>query len=53
MDEDTINRIADYFDAGELAEYLGISSRDIIDAFPEEVEDALEDIEELMGIKND
>lgn len=53
MDEETKNRIADYFDAGNLAEYLGISSREIIEAFPDEVEDALEDIEELMQVKRD
>ena len=53
MDEETKNRIADFFDAGELAEYLGITARDIIDAFPEEVEDVLDDIEELMEYHHD
>lgn len=48
MDEETKNRIADFFDAGELAEYLGITTRQIIDAFPDELEEALDEIEELM-----
>lgn len=44
-------RIADYFEPGELVEYLGLTSEDIILAFPEEVQDSLEDIEELMEFK--
>lgn len=51
MDKETLERIADYFDGHELAEYLKLSARDIIEAFPEEVEEALDDIEELMGVK--
>lgn len=52
MDEETKNRIADYFEAHELVEYLRtISARDIVDAFEDEVEAALEDIEELMEVR--
>jgi hypothetical protein len=53
MDEETKKRIADFFDAGELAEYLGVTSLDIIEAFPVEVEDALEEINELMEYHNE
>ena len=48
MDDETKNRISDFFSPSEIAEYLGISTRDILDAFPDEVEDALSEIEELM-----
>lgn len=51
MDEETINRIADYFEPSELAEYLGLTSKDLILAFPDEVSDSLEDIEELMEFR--
>jgi hypothetical protein len=52
MDEELKLRIADFFSAGELPEYLGISAYDILCAFPDELEDALEDILELMGVSN-
>lgn len=51
IDEDTINRIADYFEPSEFAEYLGLTTKDLILAFPDEVLLALEDIEELMEFK--
>lgn len=51
IDEETVNRISDYFEPTELVEYLGLSSRDLVLAFPDEVSDALDDIEELMEFK--
>lgn len=53
MDEELLKKIADFFDAGDLPEYLGLTCLDILRAFPDELEDCLEDILELMGIQND
>lgn len=55
MDKETKERIADYFDAWELVEFLGkrLSTRDIIDAFEDEIEEALEDIEEEIGVNRE
>lgn len=55
MDNETKERIADYYEPWELVSFLGkkLSTRDIIDAFEDEVEDALSDIEEDMGVKHE
>jgi hypothetical protein len=55
MDQETKERIADYFDPWELVSFLGekLSTRDIIDAFEDEIEDVLEEIEEEMGIRRE
>lgn len=47
-DEETLNRIADYFEPSEFAEYLGLTTKDLLLAFPDEVLACLQDIEELM-----
>lgn len=51
LDKETRNRLADYFTAVELVELLGIEVTDFIDAFEVEIEDALDDLEEIMGYK--
>lgn len=43
--------IADYFDAGDFAEFIGVSTMDMINAFPEEVEEVIDDICEIMGLQ--
>lgn len=48
MDEELRKAICDYFDAGDFAEYIGVTVDDLINAFPDEVEDALDEIKELM-----
>lgn len=50
MDEEIKGRIADYFDPWELVSFLGkrLSTRDIIDAFEDDIEDSLDDIEKEM-----
>lgn len=53
IDEETEKRIADFFDGHELIEFLQIGIHDVLAAFPEAIEDALDDIEELMGVKHD
>lgn len=50
MDEETKKRIADFFEPWDLAEYLGITTLEIIEAFEDKVEEALDDIEELIGV---
>lgn len=51
MDEELRKAIDDYFDVGEFAEFIGIKTRDIIDNFPDEVDDALDDIKDMMQFK--
>lgn len=51
MDTETRKRIEDFFEGFELVEFLQISVSDVIDLFETEVEEALEDIEELMGVR--
>lgn len=53
MNDELRKAIADYFDAGDFAEFIGIDTMDLINAFPEEVEDVLDDILELMGADDD
>ena len=55
MNEEIKGIIADYYEPWELVEFLGkkLSTRDIIDAFEDEVEDSLDEIEEDMGINNE
>lgn len=48
MDDMLRRAICDYFEVGDFAEYIGITVDDLITAFPDEVDDALEDIKELM-----
>jgi hypothetical protein len=42
--------IADFFDAGDFAEFIGVDTAMLIDAFEDEVEEALPDIQEMMGL---
>lgn len=51
MDRETRKRIEDFFEGFELIEFLQISISDVIDAFEEQIEENLDDIEELMGVR--
>lgn len=51
MDEETKKRIADYFDAWDLVEFLRLPTEKIVEAFEEDIEEALDDIEELMEVR--
>ena len=51
MDNETKARIADYFTAAELLEFLQSPVGDVIDRFEEEIAESLDDIEELMGVR--
>lgn len=48
MDDMLRRAICDYFEAGDFAEYIGVTVDDLINAFPDEVEDALDELKELM-----
>ena len=48
--KETKERIADFFDASELVDILQIPAMDVIEAFEDDFEEALDDIEEIMGI---
>jgi hypothetical protein len=48
LDEMLRAAICDYFEAGDFASYIGVTVADLIEAFPNEVEDALDDIKEIM-----
>lgn len=48
MDEMLRRAISDYFEVGDFAEYIGVTVDDLIEAFPDEVDDALDEIKELM-----
>jgi hypothetical protein len=52
MDDMLRRAICDYFEAGDFAEYIGVTVDDMIEAFPDEVDDALEDLKELMEYDN-
>lgn len=53
MNKETKKRLADYFEPEELVNYLGLTAEDIIESFSDEVEEALEDLEEIMGYDDD
>jgi hypothetical protein len=52
MDDMLRRAICDYFEAGDFAEYIGVTVDDLINAFPDEVDDALDEIKELMEYEN-
>ena len=51
MDEELRKMISDYFDAGDFAEFIGVTTLDLINAFEDETMDAMEDIKELIGLR--
>jgi hypothetical protein len=57
LDKQTKARLADYFTGAELVEYLEegnqLSVEDVIEVFEDEIADALDDINELMGVNGD
>lgn len=41
--------LADYFLGWELAAFLNLTTEDLISAFPDEIEDALDELQEEIG----
>ena len=50
MDEELRKAIDDYFDASDFVEYIGVNTLDLIEAFPDKVDECLDEILELMGV---
>lgn len=48
LDRELKERLKDFFEGFELVEYLQISTEDIIEAFEDEIEEVIEDVEEFM-----
>lgn len=48
IDGELKKRIADYFDAGELVDFLQIKADWVVELFEEEIEEAIDDIVEFM-----
>lgn len=51
MDRDTKQRIEDFFTGTELVDFLQIDVSEVIETFEEEVEEHLDEIEELMQVR--
>lgn len=51
LSKETKARIADYFEAADLVDFLQIKVEDIIEAFEEDLEENLDDIEDMIGIR--
>ena len=51
MDEELRKALADFFDVGEFAELIDVKVTDLITAFPDEVEEALEGLIDLAGLR--
>lgn len=49
MNEELCKALEDYFEVGEFAELLGLKVSDLIEMFPDEVEDALDDLKDIIG----
>jgi hypothetical protein len=53
LDKETKARIADYFEASDLVDLLKLAVTDIVDAFEDDIEEAIDDIEDVMGVERD
>lgn len=53
LDKETKTRLAAFFEGFELVEYLQITAEDVIERFEDEIEEALDDIDELMGLRRE
>ena len=49
MNEELCKALEDYFDVGEFAELLGLHVYDLVEMFPDEVDEALDDLKEIIG----
>jgi hypothetical protein len=52
VEKELKERLADFFEADELVEYLVIPVEDIVEAFEDVIEERLDSILELMGVEN-
>ena len=53
LSKDVKARIADYFEAADLVDFLQLKVEDVIEAFEDDIEESLDDIEDMMGVRRD
>ena len=53
LDKETRERIADFFDGPDLVDFLQVPVSDVVDAFEVEIEDNLDEIEEMIGLRRE
>lgn len=51
LDRETKERIADFFEAPELVDFLQVSIEDVIEALEDQIEENLDEIEEFIGVR--
>jgi len=51
VDTLTKQRIEDFFEATELVDFLQLPVSEVIERFEDEIEEALDEIEELIGVR--
>lgn len=51
MDTETKRRIEDFFTGVELVDFLQIDVSEIIEAFEEQIEEVLDEVEEFIGVR--
>lgn len=51
MDTETRKIIEDFFEGFELVEFLQLPVSEVINAFEEEIEEHLDEVEELIGVR--
>lgn len=52
MTKEQKDRIIDYFEPWELVQLLGITMEDIVEDYEEQILEALDDLEDIMGVKH-
>jgi hypothetical protein len=53
LDKEFKQQLVDRFEAWELCDFLQIKTEDFIDAFEENIEEAIEDVQDFAGLKLD
>jgi hypothetical protein len=51
MDNETKNKLMDFFEGYELVEFLQIPAEEIVERFEDEIEEVIDEIEELMQVR--
>ena len=51
MDTETKRRIEDFFEGPELVDFLQLPVSELIERFEDEIEEAIDEIEELMQVR--
>ena len=51
MDQSLKDKLIDRFESWELIEFLQISIEDVVDIFEAEIEESMDDVLELLGLR--